>query len=389
MRILYVHNDYGNWSGEEAAAEGLARLLTDRNHEVFWFRRSSRDLDESLAGKAKAFFAGIHNPFSARDIARMLDEVKPDLVQVQNIYPLLSPSIFGPIRKRNIPIVMRCPNYRLFCPNGRHWVRGEVCERCLGCGRELWCVLKNCEGSILKSTGYALRNAWARISRSILAKVDMFIVQTEFQKQKFMEAGVPESQVGIVPGLVQYDGVVESQEDGNLVTFVGRVSPEKGVEEFLDAARLLPDIPFAIAGKENGGRSLRERSPANVRWLGFLHADSLSGLYKHSRIIVVPGRWFEGFPNVAVQAMAHARPVVAARIGAMTCIVDDNKTGLLFTAGDAVDLSEKLSSLYQNRELSRVLGQAARRKALAEYSPERIYGALMAVYEKALQRHHE
>lgn len=41
MRILYIHNDYGGRSGEEVAAEGLATLLTDHGHEVFWFRGKS------------------------------------------------------------------------------------------------------------------------------------------------------------------------------------------------------------------------------------------------------------------------------------------------------------------------------------------------------------
>jgi hypothetical protein len=135
MRILYIHNDYGEWSGEEAAARGLARLLADHGHEVFWFRRSSAEIVGSVSGSVKAFFTGIHNPFAARALARYLDENPADLVQVQNLYPLLSPSIFRPIKEQGIPIVMRCPNYRLFCPNGLHMVHGKVCEKCLSPGR--------------------------------------------------------------------------------------------------------------------------------------------------------------------------------------------------------------------------------------------------------------
>jgi glycosyltransferase involved in cell wall biosynthesis len=386
MRILYVHNEYGMWSGEETASEGLARLLTDHNHEVFWLRRSSHGLNESFVKKARAFLAGIYNPFSARDIACMLDEIRPDLVQVQNIYPLLSPSIFGPIRRRGIPTVMRCPNYRLFCPNGRHLVNGEVCEKCLSLGGEIWCVLRNCEGSLLKSTGYALRNVSARTSGSILRNVDVFIVQSAFQKQKFTERGIPESRIGIVPALIACNGHPEPHGGGELVTFVGRVSPEKGVEDFIDAARLMPNVPFAVAGSDHGMPGLHEKSPANVRWLGFLSPSELDELYRESRIVVVPSRWYEGFPDVIAQAMAHARPVVAARIGAMTCIVDDKKTGLLFAVGDSRDLVDKLTVLVQDEGLCRELGEAGREKALAQYSPQGVYAALIAVYEKAMRR---
>jgi len=385
LRILFVHNDYGSRSGEEVAAEGLAQLLIDHGHEVFWFRRSSSEIGNSIGGRAKAFFAGIHNPFAARALSRMLDEVKPDVVQVQNIYPLLSPSIFHPIKARRIPIVMRCPNYRLFCPNGLHLVRGEVCEKCLGFGRETWCILKNCENSLFKSTGYALRNAWARLSGRILKNVDMFIVQTEFQKGKFAERGIPESRIGIVPGFVPDNDEAQPQELGDLVTFVGRVSPEKGIEDFLAAARLLPDLPFAVAGSENGMPGIHERSPANVQWLGFLVAAELRDLYARSRMVVVPSRWYEGFPNVAAQAMACGRPVVAARIGAMTSIVEDNRTGLLAEVGNPHDLAAKVEALYQDRDLCRRMGQAAIEKAVAQYSSESIYLALTAVYDNAIR----
>ena len=146
----------------------------------------------------------------------------------------------------------------------------------------------------------------------------------------------------------------------------------------------MPDVPFAVAGSDNGMPGVREMSPANVTWLGFLEADSLHKLYLRSRVIVVPSRCYEGFPSVVAKAMAYSRPVVATRIGAMTCIVDDNGTGLLFRVGDPGDLVEKLRSLYRDQRLSRKLGKAGREKALREYSPESVYAALMAIYEKAL-----
>jgi glycosyltransferase involved in cell wall biosynthesis len=383
MRILYIHNQYAATSGEEHAAEAIAGLLKRHGHEVFWFRRSSENIGRSYVNQARALFSGIHNPRAARALARELDEIRPDLVQVQNIYPWLSPSIFRPIRERRIPVVMRCPNYRLFCPNGLHLVRGKVCERCLGPGREAWCVLKNCEGMFFKSAGYALRNAWARISGRILRNVDMFIVQTEFQKGKFVERGIPESRIGIVPGFVPNNNDAEPQELGDLVTFVGRVSSEKGIEDFLAAARLLPDVPFAVAGNEDSMSGIREKPPGNVRWLGFLQADGLRQLYRTSRIIVVPSRWYEGFPNVAVQAMAHRRPILASRIGALTSIVEGGRSGLLFEPSDPEDLATKIRLLYDDEDRCRRLGECGYAKAKEEYSPASIYEKLMAIYEMA------
>lgn len=384
-RILYIHNDYANPSGEEQAAQSIVGLLRAHGHEVFWFKRSSTEIAGSFGGKVKAFFAGIHNPLAARKLAEKLDRTKPDIVQVQNIYPLLSASIFRAIKDRGIPVVMRCPNYRLFCPNGLHLRNGRVCEKCLGFGREFWCVLRNCEDNVFKSTGYALRNAFARKTKRILKGVDMFIVQTEFQKQKFAERDIPEDHIGIVPGFVQPDGIPRDNTLGDLVTYIGRVSPEKGVDEFLDAAQAMPNVPFAIAGNHDRMPGVRARSPSNVQWLGFMGPNELDGLYLRSRIVVVPSRCYEGFPNVITQAMTFACPVVAARIGGMASIVEDNRTGLLFEAGNAKDLTSKLTFLYKNEDLCLKLGNEAQRIASLKYSAEKAYESLMNVYERAAQ----
>jgi glycosyltransferase involved in cell wall biosynthesis len=386
MRILYVHNEYACRSGEESAAEAIAELLTSYGHEVIWHRRSSVGIGGSVLTQARAFCAGIHNPFASRAMARTLDRVKPDLVQIQNLYPWFSPSILGPIRKRGIPIVMRCPNYRLFCPNGLHLVNGQVCEKCLGFGREAWCILKRCETGFFKSTGYALRGAWARISGAIVRNVDMFIVQTRFQKRRFVEQGIPDCRIGVVPGFVPCNGHAKGSTQGSLVSFIGRISHEKGIEDLLAAARVMPEVPFAVAGGGDQRDGVYRNSPENVRWLGFLGTAQLRDLYRRSRIVVVPSRCFESFPNSLIEAMAHGCPVVASRTGAMASIVDDQTTGLLFDTGDPHDLAERLRVLYFAPELCRALGEAGRQKAMSEYSPIAAYDALMAVYEDAALR---
>jgi glycosyltransferase involved in cell wall biosynthesis len=254
MDILYIHNDYALPSGEEHAAEQIVQLLAENGHAVEWFRRTSAGLVDSTRGKIKAFFCGIHNPASAADLERTLRKHEPDLVQVQNIYPLISPSIFPVLRRWHIPVVMRCPNYRLFCPNGRHLVRGEVCDRCLKPPRELWCALRNCEDSLFKSTAYAARNAIARIRGGILTTVHVFLVQSEFQRNMFIHNGIGADRIEILPGMMQVPDLPQSTPLGDVVTYVGRISAEKGVEDFVGAARLLPEIPFVAAGESHVAR---------------------------------------------------------------------------------------------------------------------------------------
>lgn len=382
MKILYVHNDYARPSGEEHAAASLADLLKEKGHEVEFFRRSSAEVEGKAAGKVKAFFTGISNPLAARALARRLDEYRPDLVQVQNLYPLLSPDVFRPIRKRGIPIVMRCPNYRLFCPNGLCFDRTQqVCEACFG-GREWNCFLKNCEGSRFKSLGYALRGWAARVSGRILDNVDMFIVQTEFQKRKFMAQGISAERIGIVPGIMPKIRS-EGWTPGTRITFVGRVSPEKGIEDFLECARRLPQLEFAVAGSHEGMPGIVEKAPGNVRWLGFLSGDALRQAYLDSRIILIPSKWYEGFPNVIVMGMMLAKPIVTADIGATGSIIADGRTGRLYPPGDATALTQVVSELHGDLGLCEQFGTAGRQEAEALYARDRIYETLASIYEKA------
>ncbi len=388
MKILYIHNNYaGNNSGEEHAAEGIVNLLQQNGHTVEWYRRSSNELKNSVIKKIMAFFTGVWNPIAVREVRQKLNEFQPDVVQIQNLYPLISPAIIKAIKKTGIPIVMRCPNYRLFCPTGLHLDnKRRVCEKCLGYGREIHCILKNCENNIFKSTGYALRNFTARKFWNILTDVNIYIVQSEFQKQKFITNGIPEEKIIIIPGLTPDISKNIENRTGTLVTFVGRASEEKGIEEFVEAAKELPEIPFAVAGNINSSLSnLKNESPKNINWTGFLKGESLDKLYSNSRIIVVPSKWYEGFPNVITRAMKHGKPVITSNLGAMASIINHEQNGLLVEPGNIKELVKAIKHLYSHPETSIAYGKNGRKKANECYSSEVIYSQLINMYQSVIQ----
>lgn len=385
MKILYIHNSYSEKTptGEEHASRELATLLEEHGHEVRWFKRSSDDIREGI-GQLKGFFAGIYNPCSARTLAKVLDEYKPDIIQVQNLYPLLSSSIFKPIKQRGIPVVMRCPNYRLFCPAGLCLdTKGNVCEKCFG-GKEWNCILGNCEKSFFKSFGYALRNAYSRASNNIINGVDRYIVQSDFQKNKFIQQGIPEDKLVILPGLCPEIDADNIDNIGDLVSFVGRVSAEKGIYEFLEAAKNNIDIPFKVAGFFDKNFNVPADCPNNVEFVGFLKGNELNEFYLKSRIIVVPSKWYEGFPNVITRGMLLKRPVVTTNIGAMTSIIDNGENGILVEPGNVGQLSDAIAKLYADVKLCRKYGEAGYGKAKTLYSREKIYETLFGVYSSLI-----
>ncbi|MEC9302830.1 MAG: glycosyltransferase family 4 protein [Bacteroidota bacterium] len=389
MKILFIHNNYAsNNSGEEHASKGLANLLTKNGHTVEWYRKSSDIIDNKLKMKIAAFFLGIYNPKAVKELKKIILHFEPDIIQVQNLYPFISPAILPLIKRLNIPIVMRCPNYRLFCPTGLHLSsKGEICEKCVKGSREFNGILNNCEKNWIKSIGYAIRNFTARTIWKLNKNMDAYIVQSNFQKQKFIVNGIDPEKLFIVPGLTPKIVSSSTNQIGDYVSFIGRGSLEKGIIEFLEVAKLLPKIKFAIAGSLDPKLTyLKNKSSKNVLWCGFLNGKKYDEFYQKSKIIVVPSKWYEGFPNIITRAMQHAKPVITSNIGAMESIIEHNKNGILVSPGNIQQLKNAVKNLYMHDDKCIILGKQAQKKCLKYYNDKEVYKSLLNAYAYAFNK---
>jgi glycosyltransferase involved in cell wall biosynthesis len=382
LKILFVHNQYGVASGEEAMIQRITSLLKRKGHDIEVFFRSSKEIGTSVRSKAGAFFSGIYSVASKRQLAKVLEQFNPDVVQIQNLYPLISPSILPMLDQACIPIVMRLSNYRLICPSGTFLSRGEICERCRG-GNEYWCVVRNCERTRAKSLGYALRNWNARVFGLYSKNVTRYYAQTEFQKEVLCSEGFDAGRIDVIPNMVEQISQDIGSSTGTYAAYVGRMSPEKGIEVFLEAARRCPNLRFKVAGDHWSYQSLAA-IPGNVEIVGHLSGDALDDFYRNSRLVVVPSVWYEGFPSVIIETMRFAKPVVASRIGGLPEIVDDMRTGRLFEPGNVDDLVRILEELWSDGDAVSAMGKAGAKKVAESYSPESYYQKLMSVYELAI-----
>jgi glycosyltransferase involved in cell wall biosynthesis len=386
MKILIVHNAYGKISGEEAAIDNLATMMAARGMVVQRFSRSSANIEETMLGKIPAFFSGIHNPFSRREFRRFLREFRPDIVHIHNLYPLISPSILPECTAQGIPVVMTVHNFRLACPNGLLLCNGELCHRCLG-GREYWCVLRNCENSIFKSTGYALRTASARILRRYYNHVNHFICLNDFQRNLLIKEGLPAEKSSILPNPVLLSNMISRNEgQGSYVAYVGRLSPEKDILTLIESARRLGDLQFKFAGSYHRMPEVAQRKSENCEFMGHLDSANLDQFYRNARMVVFATRCYEGFPTVLLEAMSHGLPVVCSRIGGLPEIVEDGITGLLYEPGDANELADRIRTLWQNPDLCKKLGEGGRKKVQKDYAADRLLDRLMGIYEKVIKK---
>ena len=387
MKILLVHNEYGRFSGEEAVFYAVEGLLRSGGHEIHTFVRSSASLPPGWRGKAKAFVSGIWSRAARRDMAAVLDEFQPEVVQIQNLFPLISPSVIGEIKRRGIPLVMACHNYRLFCPTGLMLRDGRPCSKC-ATGGVSSCIRHNCEGDLPRSIGYAVRNHVAL--RELLGAVDVFTVLSAFQRDRFVDWGIDAGRIAVVPNFIDEQaahGGNERQAGGDeemaYVGYAGRVSPEKGVDVLLKAALRLPEIPFRIAG--HASRMPDLAGGPHVKFTGEIPSAGMAGFYRGARLTVAPSIWFEGMPMVVVEAMLAGRPVVASSIGGLTDMIVHGITGLLVPPGNDEALADAIATLWQDFDRCVRMGNAAREHVRREFNRERYYERLMSAYGQALR----
>ncbi len=277
MRIGIVHNLYSHPGGEETVVENTCSLLARRGHVVIPFFRYSAEISGMPLDKIHAFFSGIYSLSSKKAMRALLATCGPQTIHVHNLFPLISPSVLSACRQAGVPVVMTLHNYRLSCPHGMHMIRGHVCERCCR-GREYWCVLRNCEGSMPKSLGYALRSLTARALRLYADNVAVYVVFTQFHRNRLVSEGIPSDRIAVVPNLAISERTAASYSLGDYVAFAGRVSPEKGIATLLLVAGKCLDIPFKIAGSCGQMPRIAAEAPKNVAFVGHLSGPGAPGV---------------------------------------------------------------------------------------------------------------
>ncbi len=147
--------------------------------------------------------------------------------------------------------------------------------------------------------------------------------------------------------------------------WVGRISPEKGLEDAV-AASQLTGIPLKIMGfLENEGywqQILRDYPDAPIKYEGFLSTNELQKRLRQCRGLLMTPRWMEAFGNVAIEALACGVPVIAYRCGGPGEIIEDGKSGFLVEPDSVEGLVEAMA------HLDKIDRYACRQRVEAEYS---------------------
>jgi glycosyltransferase involved in cell wall biosynthesis len=173
------------------------------------------------------------------------------------------------------------------------------------------------------------------------------------------------------------------------VLFVGKLIPLHGIRTILDAARLLPDVPFRVIGSGQEDALLRDR-PANVEHVAWVDYEHLPGEYARAGCalgIFGPGTKPQRvIPNKVFQALASSTPVITADTPAARELLADERDALLVTANDAPALAAAVERLRDDRELAARIGAAGRASFEAQASSATLGRRWRGLIEETIAR---
>jgi len=377
-RVLIVHNRYIHRGGEDSVVESEAALLASHDIAV----RVYEEDNHGLIGQSVLLtvFDAFWSRRSAQRLEAEIFSFRPDIVHVHNFFPRISPVVFWVSHLQGIPTVMTLHNFRYACAQGMLLRNGQICELCLG-RSGLWGVLHRCyRGSLLQSLVLVASFGLHKVLGTFKAKVCRYIALNEFCRAKFVAAGLPAELLAVKPNFVDFSKPDQRSRYGGL--FVGRLSPEKGLETLLAALEQQPEVKFTIVGE--GPMADQVRRAQMVDTSGWLSPLDVRQAMCEAAYLVAPSLCYETFGLVAVEAFACGLPVIASRHGALAEIVEDGVTGLLFEPGNSVALAKTLSWAETHPDEMRIMGQNALLAYQDRYSPDVNYKMLMNIYQEAI-----
>ncbi len=335
-----VSDELANVPGLAVHCLGQHEILTDPNR----LRAVRQGLWSSAAGEA---------------MEQQLQTLQPEntVVHVHLWAKALSSSVVAAASQRGFPVLLTLHDYLYACPTGTLYDhnKGEVCRLR---PMSLQCLTTNCDArKYAHKLWRAARHTVAHSAGHFGDGIGNFVALGRYSLDVLRPYLPEDARVRYVPNFVDMDQVEPAPVARNSTfVFSGRLVPEKAPLLAAEAAQEA-GVELAMIGDGPQNAEIRAKYP-DVQMLGWLpYADTLLAL-RGARALVLPSRWLEVQPLVALEAAANGIPVVVGDESAARDLVEDGVTGLWFRMGDARDLARKLSAL-QDPAYAEQLGAAA------------------------------
>ncbi len=383
MRILIVNKFLYPNGGSETYIFGLGKQLEVMGHEVQYFGMEHPDRCVGNAVGAYTSYMDFHAtsgfkklllPFkivysfeARRQIRKVLDDFKPDVVHLNNINFQITPSIIYEIRAwdRKCRIICTAHDYQWICPNHMLYIpgsefdimkKGHICYACKG-GRFIECTKNKCiHGSGMRSLIGSIEGYYYKI-RKTYSLVDIIVCPSRFLYEKLSDDPILKDRLVVIQNFIndvhstsdENEHGTESRVPSRYMLYFGRLAMEKGVLTLIEAVKNMPDVNLVLAGSGPLSDEVISNIEGhdNICYVGFKKGDELKRLVSGADLSVYPSEWYENCPFSVMESICLGTPVLGADIGGIPELIN-NGTGILFRSGDVDDLRKKIRSLWDD-----------------------------------------
>ena len=184
------------------------------------------------------------------------------------------------------------------------------------------------------------------------------------------------------------------KEEDLSILYAGRLDYKKGLIELVHSAKeicmIYSDVIYKIVGMGplyNELRSLikNEGLHDKFRFYGHVDRNTLRELYRESSVFILPS-YYEGLPNVILEAMACGLPIVATKVGGIAEVLHHRVNGLLISPGDEKAITDSLDQLLGDDDLRYRMGTISRLEVEKHYTWGSISDQYLQLYEELLDQ---
>lgn len=400
--------DHHNLGGSQWR-RGRETVFSDRGQSVMSSSlgaiQASRESRQSVVPGRLAFVTstpltvaeGSGTYVGIRELARYLEERQ---VRVRTYAPTFwSPSF---TLKRLLFNVLVAKRLRVephdwvvgFDLDGFHYGRSPVAPYIASIKGVIADELKNERGFVRLMLGVQ-----AAFERLAVRRASVVVATSRYSRDRIVEAyEIPSAKVVIVPELIDLSGweaganeTPGPEADPPAVLTVAHLYPRKNLPVLLRAYARLRAEGIVFQGWIVGDGPCRRKwerlrdelsLQGHVQFLGTVSRRELADRYRRSAVFCLPSRQ-EGFGIVFLEAMANAKPIVAARAAAVPETVADGEVGILADPNDPDAFAQGLTALLTDQSLRRRMGEAGRRHVEA-YRADRVVGLFLERVQAAL-----
>lgn len=182
-------------------------------------------------------------------------------------------------------------------------------------------------------------------------------------------------------------------ENDYLYAFVGRINADKGINELIEAFKLIEEkysnVKLLLLGMEDKVNPIK---PENLMWaknaknvimLGPVHKNLVCRYIAASDLLVHP-TYREGFGKIIQEAMSMRLPVITTNIPGPSEVVEGNISGILIPKGDLKELVDAMSKLYENRDLAQRIADAGYKRFSENFTMEKMVHNIYNEYRKII-----